>query len=65
MAKSPEPKDYFFIDIDLRTMKLVGWGETRHATHTGATDDPHLHRVFLTKGQFNKLRSHLTWDPVE
>lgn len=55
----PEPKDYCYIDIDLPTMKIVGWGETRHATHTGKTEDTHVHRVFLTKGQFNKLRSHL------
>lgn len=64
MAKSHQPKNYYFIDIDLRTMKLVGWGETRHATHTGATDDPRVHRVFLTEGQFNKLRKHLSWDAV-
>lgn len=64
MAKSPNPKDYYFIDVDLRTMKVVAWGETPHAAHTGATDDPQVHRVFLTKGQFNKLRSHLTWDAV-
>lgn len=64
MAKSQEPKDYYFIDVDLRTKRIVGWGETRHATHTGATDDPLVHRVFLTKGQFNKLRRHLTSDAV-
>jgi hypothetical protein len=64
MAKRPQPKDYYFIDLDLRTMKLVAWGETRHATHTGATEDPLVHRVFLTKGQFNKLRPHLSWDVV-
>ncbi len=46
MAKSQEPKDYYFIDVDLRTMKMVAWGKTRHATHTGATDDPLVHRVF-------------------
>lgn len=60
MPKSPKPKEYYFIDINLRTMKVVAWGETRHATHTGATDDAQVHRVFLTKGQFNKLRPHLS-----
>lgn len=64
MAKSQEAKDYYFIDVDLRTMKIVAWGETRHATHTGATDDPLVHRVFLTKGQYNKLRTHLKCDAV-
>lgn len=64
MAKSQEVRDYYFIDVDLRTMKIIAWGETPHATHTGATGEPQVHRVFLTKGQFNKLRSHLTWDAV-
>jgi hypothetical protein len=59
MATSKEPKDYYFIDVDLPTRKIAAWGETRHATHTGATDDPLVHRVFLTRGQFNKLRKHL------
>ena len=60
MAKSQARRTYYFIDVDLRMMKIVGWGETRYATHTGATDDPLVHRVFLTKGQFNKLRTHLS-----
>jgi hypothetical protein len=59
MARSQEPKHYYFIDVDLRTLKIVASGETRHATHTGATDDPLVHRVFLTKGQFNKLQTRL------
>ena len=36
-------------------MAVVGWGTTPNATHTGKTDDPYVHRVFLTKGQYNKL----------
>lgn len=65
MAKSQEPKGYYFIDVDLRTTKIVAWGDTHHAAHTGATDNPVVHRVFLTKGQFHTLRAHLTWDAVE
>ena len=51
--------EYYFIDINLVTMKVVDWGETNTATLTGETDDPDVHRVFLTKGQFNKLKKHL------
>ena len=40
-------------------MKIVDWGEDNTATLTGKTEDPDVHRVFLTKGQFNKLRKHL------
>lgn len=59
MAKRPEPKDYFYIDINLRTMAHVERGETSRATHAGKTDDPEIHRVFLTKGQYSKLVAHL------
>ena len=52
-------KEYYCIDINLRTMAVVGWGTTPNATHTGDTDDPNVHRVFLTKGQFNKPAKHL------
>ena len=51
--------EYYFIDIDLSNMKVVDWGETNTATLTGETNDPNVHRVFLTKGQFNKLKRHL------
>jgi hypothetical protein len=52
-------KEYYYIDINLQTMTVVAWGTTPHATHTGETEDPVVHRVFLTKGQFNKLTKHL------
>lgn len=53
-------KEYYYIDINLQTMIIVSWGTTPNATHTGNTDDPKVHRVFLTKGQFNKLAKHLS-----
>ena len=52
-------KEYYYIDIDLQTMAIVAWGTTPNATHTGKTENPAIHRVFLTKGQFNKLAKHL------
>lgn len=50
---------YYYLDINLRDMKVVGWGSTPHATLTGDTDNPIVYRVFLTKGQFNKLEKKL------
>jgi hypothetical protein len=52
-------KEYYYIDINLQTMIIVAWGATPNATHTGETEDPVVYRVFLTKGQFNKLVKHL------
>lgn len=52
-------KEYYYIDINLQTKAVVNWGTAPSATHTGTTDDPNVYRVFLTKGQFNKLLKHL------
>jgi len=53
-------KEYYYIDICLRTKVIVDWGVTPNATHTGETEDANIYRVFLTKGQFNKLTRHLS-----
>lgn len=49
---------YCFIDIDLKTRRLIGWGTERkdklEVQLTGG-----FHRVFLTKGQYNKLEKQL------
>ena len=55
----PHGKKYFYIDIDLTTLKVVEWGISNTATLTGETDDPNIHRIFLTKGQYNKLVQYL------
>jgi hypothetical protein len=53
-----QPVWYFFIDIDLRTRQLVGWGtETKDKVEVRLTRG--YHRVFLTRGQYNKLVSQL------
>ncbi len=54
--------EYYYMDLNLKTMKVVDWGEANTATHTGDTDDPNVHRIFLPKGQFNKLKRKLTQD---
>lgn len=49
------PQSYYSIDIELPTLAIVSMGESDTATLTGDTESPTVHRVFLTKGQFNKL----------
>lgn len=41
-------------------MKILDWGETELATLTGNTDNLNVHRVFLSKGQFNKLKNKIS-----
>lgn len=52
-------KEYYYLDIDLDSMKVVSSGESETATLTGDTNMPNVHRVFLTKGQYNKLKNKI------
>lgn len=52
-------KDYYYVDLDLVNMKIVSWGITPNANLTGDTNNPKIHRMFLTKGQYNKLINKL------
>lgn len=48
-------KEYFFIDFNIRNRTIVNWGVSKEATLPGETADVNIHRIFLTKGQYNKL----------
>ena len=50
---------YYFIDLNVITMKIVNWGISNTATLTGETSDKDVHRIFLTKGQYNKVVKYL------
>lgn len=52
-------KEYYFLDLNLTNKKFVSWGVAQSATLTGDTSDPNVHRIFLTKGQYNKLVNKL------
>jgi len=52
-------RKYFFIDLNISTLKIVNWGISNTATLTGDTDDPNIHRIFLTEGQYNKFLKYL------
>jgi hypothetical protein len=49
---------YYFIDLELRSRRLIGWGtETKDKVEVRLTKG--FHRVFLSKGQYNKLEKQL------
>ena len=51
-------RTYYFIDVDLETRELIGWGtETKDQVEVNLTAG--YHRVFLSKGQYNKLERKL------
>jgi hypothetical protein len=52
-------KIYYFIDLDLTSRQLIGCGtETKDKVEVQLTTG--YHRVFLSKGQYNKLEKQLT-----
>lgn len=51
--------EYYFIDLNVINMKIVNWGISNTATLTGETGDKDIHRIFLTKGQYNKVVKYL------
>ncbi|MCA9379799.1 hypothetical protein KC675_01325 [Candidatus Dojkabacteria bacterium] len=56
---SKPPSKYFFIDLNVSDMTIVNWGVSDTATLTGNTEDPIVHRIFLTEGQYNKFLKKL------
>ena len=51
----PRDTEYYYLDIDLTTLQIVAHGIDDTATLTGNTDNPNIHRTFLTRGQYNKM----------
>lgn len=52
---SKKDSEYYYIDIDITNMKIINWGVSATANLTGDTEIANVHRVFLTRGQFNKF----------
>jgi hypothetical protein len=47
-------RTYYFIDIELKSRRLIGWGtESKEKVEVKLSSG--YHRVFLSKGQYNKL----------
>ena len=57
MGRQREDKETrYFVDIDLATLKVVGWSyDQRNRIVMQDPENPTHHRIFITKGQFNKL----------
>jgi hypothetical protein len=57
-TKRDKNPTYYFIDLELKSRRLIGWGtETKDKVEVRLTKG--FHRVFLSKGQYNKLERQL------
>lgn len=51
-----EDKDTrYFIDVDLKTRKMLNWDYGQRQNLAQELDEPFQTRIFITKGQYNKI----------
>lgn len=58
MHKIQDKDTRYYIEIDLKTLKLVNASfDQKQNLDKGRQNNPDTHRLFLTKGQYNQLIS--------
>ena len=56
MKKQEDRNTRYFINVDLREQKILGWDyDQRENLVLEDISEPHLHRIYLSRGQYNKL----------
>ncbi|MCP4431433.1 MAG: hypothetical protein GY806_10675 [Gammaproteobacteria bacterium] len=56
MGKIQNRDTRYFIEIDLETLKIVDDGyDQKENLDGGRQNNPKIHRLFLTRGQYNKF----------
>ena len=55
MKKKEDKETRYYIDLDLRTRKILNWDYDQRDKLIQKLENPSHQRVFITKGQYNKL----------
>lgn len=55
MAKKIDTNTRFYIDINIKTKKIIGWDYGSRYELGQELTDPDHRRIFITRGQYNKL----------
>jgi hypothetical protein len=56
MKKKEDKNTRYFLDIQLKEQKILGWGyEQREILSKEKMSESDIHRIFLTKGQYNRF----------
>ena len=55
MTKIMNSDTRFYIDIDIETKKVIDWNYGQRQKLEQKPPDPNYRRIFITKGQYNKL----------
>ncbi len=58
--KKEDKSTRYFIDVDLKEQKILGWDyDQKEKLILEKSSKLHIHRIFITKGQFNKLNRQM------
>lgn len=56
MGKIEDKETRYYIDLDLSTRKIIRWDFDQRVNLVHfQPENPSHHRIFITKGQYNKL----------
>ena len=56
MKKIEDRETRYYIDLDLKTRKIINWDYDQRCDLAGQEfADPFHHRIYLTRGQYKKL----------
>ncbi len=56
MTKDQDTDTRYFLDIEIETLKVTSYGyDHKNNLDKGRQPDSKSHRLFLTKGQYNKF----------
>lgn len=57
MKKKEDRETRYYIDLDLKTRTIINWDyDQRDKLVLEELTEPSHHRIYITKGQFNKLQ---------
>ncbi len=59
MKKREDKDTRYYIDLDLRTRKILSWDYDQRDKLVQILANPCHQRVFITKGQYNKLEQRI------
>lgn len=56
MSKIQDKDTRYFVEINLNSLKIIKCGfDQKENLNKGKQNDPTIHRLFLTRGQYTKL----------
>lgn len=60
MQKLIDTDTRFYLDVNIRTKTVIGWNYGQRYELEQTLPNPNHRRIFITKGQYNKLIGELT-----